>query len=47
MIQTKHDRDRHITCVHTGEKYFPCKICSSKFPTAGGLRGKTNYEGFL
>ncbi len=39
IIQTKQDRDRHITSVHTREKYFPCKICPSKFSTAVGLRG--------
>jgi hypothetical protein len=43
-IQKKHNRDRHITCVHTGEKSFMCKICPSKFSRAELLRGRENYE---
>jgi hypothetical protein len=39
LMQTKSKRDHHITSVHTREKYFPCKICPSKFSTAVGLRG--------
>jgi hypothetical protein len=42
LIQTKKNRDVHITSVHTLEKSFPCKICPSKFSTGGELRGKEN-----
>jgi hypothetical protein len=44
IIQTKQDRDRHIISVHTKEKYFPCKICPSKFSTKKELSGKEKYE---
>ncbi len=43
-MQTKGNRDQHITSVHTGEKSFPCKICPSKFSTAGALRGKQDLK---
>ncbi len=40
IMQTKQQRDEHITSVHTLEKSFSCKICPSKFSTSGLLRGK-------
>jgi KRAB domain-containing zinc finger protein len=43
-MQEKYQRDQHITAVHTGEKSFSCKICPSKFSTAGLLRGKFYYN---
>ncbi len=44
IIQSKGRRDQHITSVHTKEKYFPCKICPSKFSAKTELRGKEKYE---
>jgi KRAB domain-containing zinc finger protein len=38
--KAKRDRDQHITSVHTGEKYYQCKICPSNFCTKGQLKGK-------
>jgi hypothetical protein len=38
--QTKQHREGHITAVHTKEKHFPCKICSSNFSTENAVIGK-------